>query len=66
LGAAWDRSLFYVKGGGAFAHDKFFTTTVALNPAQTATDTRWGWMVGAGWEYAFAPNWSAKIEYEGL
>ncbi len=25
--------------------------------------TRGGWTVGAGWEYAFAPNWSAKIEY---
>ena len=22
-----------------------------------------GWTIGGGWEYAFAPNWSAKIEY---
>ncbi|HXM31361.1 MAG TPA: outer membrane beta-barrel protein, partial [Xanthobacteraceae bacterium] len=22
-----------------------------------------GWDLGVGWEYAFAPNWSAKIEY---
>jgi outer membrane immunogenic protein len=22
-----------------------------------------GWTVGAGFEYAFAPHWSAKIEY---
>ena len=22
-----------------------------------------GWTVGCGWEYAYAPNWSAKFEY---
>jgi outer membrane immunogenic protein len=61
-GIAYDRALFYVKGGGAWAHDKFraedaFTTI-------TADQTRWGWTVGAGIEYAFAPNWSAKVEYD--
>jgi outer membrane immunogenic protein len=30
----------------------------------TADDTRWGWTVGAGIEYAFASNWSAKVEYD--
>jgi outer membrane immunogenic protein len=28
--------------------------------------TRTGWTAGAGLEYAFAPNWSAKIEYDYL
>jgi outer membrane immunogenic protein len=32
----------------------------------SATDTKWGWMVGAGYEYAFLGNWSAKIEYDYL
>jgi opacity protein-like surface antigen len=34
----------------------------------SATDTRWGWFVGVGYEYAFAGNWSAKIDddYLGL
>jgi outer membrane immunogenic protein len=27
------------------------------------TDDRWGYAVGAGIEYGFAPNWSGKIEY---
>ena len=24
---------------------------------------RWGWAAGAGVEYGFSPNWSAKLEY---
>jgi opacity protein-like surface antigen len=24
---------------------------------------RWGYAVGAGIEYGFTPNWSAKLEY---
>jgi len=27
------------------------------------TETRWGWIVGAGIEYGLAPNWSAKVEF---
>lgn len=66
LGFAWDHALVYAKGGGAWAHDKFFTSTGALPVAQTLTDTRRGWMAGAGFEYAFTNNWSAKIEYDYL
>lgn len=68
LGVAWDRSLLYVKGGGAWAHDEFWTTSGICNTTvcHSVTDTRWGWMVGVGWEYAFANNWSAKIEYDHL
>ena len=25
-----------------------------------------GWLVGAGIEWAFAPNWTAKVEYDFL
>jgi len=69
VGAAWwDRTLFYVKGGGAWAFDKFWTTAPACNPlsCQTLKDTRWGWMVGVGIEFAFARNWSVKVEYDHL
>ena len=31
-----------------------------------ATDTRWGWTVGAGLEYAFTSRLSAKVEYNYL
>jgi outer membrane immunogenic protein len=71
LGVAWNRSMFYVKGGGAWAHDTFWTssnTPLACGGGicQSVTDTRWGWMLGVGWEYAFFDNWSVKIEYNHL
>jgi outer membrane immunogenic protein len=66
-GIAWDRALFYVKGGGAWAHDKFWAVrNVTGSTFYSADDTRWGWTVGAGVEYAFAPSWTAKIEYDYL
>jgi outer membrane immunogenic protein len=34
------------------------TTFIVAN-----TNTQVGWTAGAGIEYAFAPNWSAKVEY---
>jgi outer membrane immunogenic protein len=69
-GYAWDRSLFYVKGGVAAAgsKDNFVLFTPQSAPPAfidlgTKSDTLVGWTVGAGFEYAFAPHWSAKIEY---
>lgn len=64
LGVTWDRSLFYVKGGAAALHDKYASFDVFRNGYYAQfSDTRWGWTIGGGWEYAFAPNWSWKIEY---
>jgi outer membrane immunogenic protein len=77
LGAAFDRFLVYGKAGAAWANDKYGlnsstaytlpgTTTPTSAPSFNGTETRWGWMVGAGVEYAFYDNWSAKIEYNYL
>jgi outer membrane immunogenic protein len=60
--------LFYGKGGVAL--DQTSSSGVFLSPTGTLVDTsasstdRSGWVVGAGFEWAFAPAWSAKIEYE--
>jgi outer membrane immunogenic protein len=62
IGFVADRALIYVKGGGAWAQFDY-TTSFGGGPALTADDTKWGWTVGAGVEYAFLPNWSAKLEY---
>jgi outer membrane immunogenic protein len=61
--AIWDRQLLYVKGGGAWI-DQSNSATVGGVAFNTGDYSRGGWTVGAGWEYAFAPNWSAKIEYD--
>jgi outer membrane immunogenic protein len=64
-GYAWDRSLLYVKGGAAFVHSSYERGIVPAGPAfATGSETRAGWTVGAGWEYGFAPNWSAALEYD--
>jgi outer membrane immunogenic protein len=67
IGYAWNASLFYVKGGAAVTDNRFSildTPSGIELAAQSAT--RWGGTVGVGWEYGFAPNWSAGIEYDHL
>jgi outer membrane immunogenic protein len=67
IGYAWNTVLLYAKGGAAVTDSKYndvITGTGAL--VATSSDTRWGGVVGAGLEYAFAPNWSAAIEYDHL
>ena len=67
VGYAWDAALFYVKGGAAVANQRWtlFDTATGIGLAQ-AERTRWGGTVGVGFEYGFAPNWSAGIEYDYL
>ena len=58
IGYAWDRFLPYITGGAAFGN-------VKMTPAAgtSTTQTRVGYAVGAGVEYAFLGPWSAKVEY---
>jgi outer membrane immunogenic protein len=57
FGYTWDRSLLYVTGGGAYGEQRIGV------PGGTDSQTHFGYTLGAGYEWAFAPNWSAKIEY---
>ena len=65
VGAAFDRVLVYGKGGVAFAHDVSSLMDPGGNNSQD-TLTRTGWTAGAGVEYAFDRNWSARLEYDYL
>jgi outer membrane immunogenic protein len=81
VGYAWNNVLFYAKGGAALTHDKYSTISnavvfspaggfaVAVGPGApfaTASETRWGGVVGAGVEFGFAPGWSVAVEYDHL
>jgi outer membrane immunogenic protein len=64
IGYAWNRVLFYAKGGEAWAFNRYeslssFSTTAG-------TETRSGWLGGVGVEYAYDPCWSVKAEYNYL
>ena len=61
LGYAWDRWMVYGTGGYAFgARTNYNFITPPIASGSRDLD---GWAAGGGVEYAFAPNWSAKVEY---
>ena len=67
VGYAWNNVLWYVKGGAAVTDDRFRGTVTATGALfDSASETRWGGVVGTGLEYGFAPNWSVAIEYDHL
>ena len=57
VGYAFDRWLPYLTGGAALGNVDVST------PGGSASRTKFGWTAGAGIEYAFFGNWSAKAEY---
>jgi outer membrane autotransporter protein len=71
--AFWNRSLVYVRGGGAFG-DLGVTTRcntgnvgspvlgLAANCAESSTQNRVGWTVGIGSEFALSRNWTVRTE----
>jgi len=65
IGYTWGPALLYVKGGYAYS-DNNESVTLAGVPAAFAIsgDHRNGYTIGAGVEYMFAQNWSAKVEYQ--
>lgn len=59
FGYAWDRWMPYLTGGLALGQIRG-----EIDPrGNSGSTTRAGWTVGAGIEWAFAPRWSAKLEY---
>jgi outer membrane immunogenic protein len=66
LGYTWGPALLYAKGGYAWRDNNNIGVSVGGVPAAFTTDGNHkdGYTVGAGLEYMFAPNWSAKAEYQ--
>ena len=61
-GPGFDHWLFYAKGGGGWVQ----ASTTINAPVATFSESRTtsGWMAGGGIEWAFAPNWTARIDYQ--
>jgi outer membrane immunogenic protein len=66
IGLAMDRTLVYVKVGGGWVRSEASVTQLATGASVSTSHTSGGWLVGAGFEYAFAPRWTAKFEYDFL
>src|SRR6266704_725672 len=66
LGYTWGPALLYAKGGYAWKDGNNLGVAVAGVPAAFTTNGNHkdGYTVGGGLEYMFAPNWSAKAEYQ--
>lgn len=58
-GYAFDNALIYATGGLAYGG----VTATAPGSPFNISETETGWTAGAGFEYAFTPNWTAKAEY---
>ena len=58
-----NRSLFYVKGGGAWVHNKWdlHDSWDFFSPSQVS-ELRGGWTGGVGWEYMMTQNWTFFVE----
>ena len=67
IGYSWNQFLLYVKGGAAVTSDKYYgfnnITGVVFD---SATETRWGGVVGIGGEYSLTRNISIALEYDHL
>jgi outer membrane immunogenic protein len=63
VGYAFDRWLPYITAGGAYGNVKATASVPILGLASSASNDQLGWTAGAGLEYAFMGNWTAKLEY---
>ena len=57
------------QGRGRLVGANEFTLTNVITGASISgsnNNTNSGWLAGAGFEYSFAPNWTAKVEYDFL
>src|SRR5262249_18244788 len=75
FGWAIDHWLLYGKAGGGWVGSNNFTVTNLTTGVSftcgtfglaNCNNSTGGWLVGAGFEYAFTNNWTVKVEYDYL
>ena len=62
LGYAFNHWLFYATGGFAWSQARFIETNFTSSEDRILR-ARAGWALGAGAEFAIAPDWTARLEY---
>jgi outer membrane immunogenic protein len=73
FGYAFDHWLLYGKAGGGWVGNNNLSITnvttgvsLACGNFTNCGNNNGGWLVGAGAEWMFVPNWSVKVEYDYL
>jgi opacity protein-like surface antigen len=66
VGLTLDRWLVYMKLGGGWVHDSTSLTNLTTGAAASTSDTRGGFLIGGGIEYAFTSHWTARAEVSVL
>jgi outer membrane immunogenic protein len=69
FGVAADTWLFYAKGGGGWVgvnNPTITDVTTGGSVSFSNSNNNTGWLAGGGIEWAFAPNWTARLEYDFL
>jgi outer membrane immunogenic protein len=66
FGYAWDRYLIYGKVGGGWVDNKLTVSNLTSGLSASATNSNAGLLLGVGGEWAVAPNWTVKIEYDHI
>ena len=69
FGVAADNWLFYAKGGGGWVGVNNPTITNVNTGGSISvsnSNSQTGWLAGGGVEWGFAPNWTARLEYDFL
>jgi outer membrane immunogenic protein len=68
FGWAFNDWLWYGKAGGAWvensANATFTNPATGIVTTANGSRTNSGWTVGTGLEWAFRPNWTARLEYD--
>jgi len=63
VGVAWDRALIFVAAGMASGNLQHTSKNTVNGLSDTFYNSKIGWTVGGGIEYAITDNWSVRTEY---